>query len=75
MQLLLTMTYFTLETLLELVLTKSANYVLLQISKQEWFSSWLASDQQLHFVLQSLNYSSLYDFTRGQFSLGGMDFW
>jgi len=46
-----------------------------KISKQEWFSSWLASDQQLHFVLQSLNYSSLYDFTRGQFSLGGMDFW
>ena len=46
-----------------------------KISKKDWFSSWLASDQQLHFVLQSLNYSSLYDFTRGQFSLGGMDFW
>ena len=48
---------------------------LFQIAKEEWFSSWLASDKQLHFVLQSLNYSSLYDFTRGQFSLGGMDFW
>lgn len=35
----------------------------------------MASDQQLHFVLQSLNYSSLYDFTRGQFNLGVMDFW
>ena len=35
-----------------------------KISEKDWFSSWLASDKQLHFVLQSLNYSSLYDFTR-----------
>ena len=27
----------------------------------------MASDQQLHFVLQSLNYSTLYDLTHGQF--------
>ena len=46
-----------------------------KIAAEDWFSSWLASDQQLHFILQSLNYSSLYDFTRGQFSLGAMDFW
>ena len=46
-----------------------------QIANQDWFGSWLASDQQLHFILQSLNFSSLYDFTHGQFSVNTMDFW
>jgi hypothetical protein len=35
----------------------------------------MASDNQLHFVLQSLNYSSLYDLTKGQFKPSTMDFW
>ena len=29
----------------------------------------MASDHQLHFVLQSLNYSTLYDLTHGQFKV------
>ena len=35
----------------------------------------MASDNQLHFILQALNYSSLYDLTKGQFKPGSMDFW
>ena len=35
----------------------------------------MASDNQLHFVLQSLNFSSLYDMTRGQYTPHTMDFW
>ena len=46
-----------------------------QIANHDWFGSWLASDSQLHFILQNLNYSSLYDYTHGQFSVDTMDFW
>ena len=35
----------------------------------------MASDNQLHFILQSLNFSSLYDLTRGQYTPNNMDFW
>lgn len=35
----------------------------------------MASDQQLHYILQCLNYSCLYDITRGQYSPSAMDFW
>ena len=46
-----------------------------QIQNEQWFDSWMASDNQLHFVLQSLNFSSLYDLTRGQYTPHTMDFW
>ena len=50
-------------------------YHFFQIANHDWFGAWIASDQQLHFILESLNYSSLYDFTQGQFSIDTMDFW
>ena len=54
---------------------KYYTYYFFQIANHDWFGAWIASDQQLHFILESLNYSSLYDFTQGQFSIDTMDFW
>lgn len=53
----------------------SYNASVFQILNEEWFESWRASDNQLHFILESLNYTSLYDLTRGQYRPNAMDFW
>ena len=46
-----------------------------QIEDGDWYGSWQASDAQLTYVLEKLNYSSLYDLTRGQYFPSAMDFW
>ena len=46
-----------------------------KIQKGNWHGSWLASDQQLQYVLNSLNFTTLYDVTQGQYSPADMDFW
>lgn len=56
-------------------LVEKEESLIAKILNEEWFESWRASDNQLHFILESLNYTSLYDLTRGQYRPNAMDFW
>ena len=49
--------------------------ILEMIRKGDWLSAWKASDEQLNFILTSLNYSNLYDMSKDQYRPSTMNFW
>ena len=45
------------------------------IRRGDWLTAWKASDEQLNFILTSLNYSNLYDMSKDQYRPSTMNFW
>ena len=51
------------------------NKILKMIEDEHWLDAWKASDEQLNFILTSLNYSNLYDMSKDQYRPSTMNFW
>ena len=49
--------------------------ILEMIREGDWLTAWKASDEQLNFILTSLNYSNLYDMSKDQYRPSTMNFW
>ena len=49
--------------------------ILNMIEREKWLDAWKASDDQLNFILTSLNYSNLYDISKDQYRPSTMNFW
>ena len=45
------------------------------VRRGDWLTAWKASDEQLNFILTSLNYSNLYDMSKDQYRPSTMNFW